>query len=62
MNQDVTVCREALRQYLGPITMRPVAEGGARFYVAEGAFDATGALGGPGLWSRPAYVSVVAGA
>jgi hypothetical protein len=56
LNQDVAVCREALRQYLGPTTMRPAVEDGepgARFYVAEGTFDATVALGGPGLWPGP---------
>jgi DNA invertase Pin-like site-specific DNA recombinase len=70
LNRDVPAGREALRRYLGPITMRPVDQNGVRHYVAEGSLDATEALagavpdykGGPGLWSRPAYVSVVAGA
>ena len=62
--------REALRRYLGTITMRPVEDAGSRYYVAEGTLDATEALAGalpettgsPGRWTRTAYVSVVAGA
>ena len=61
---DVPAAREALRQYLGPITMRPTEQDGVGTYVAEGVLDATRALGdasNPGKWSRTAYVSVVAG-
>ena len=61
---DVPAAREALRHYLGPITMRPTEENGVKAYVAEGTIDATDALGNtgnPGTWSRTAYVSVVAG-
>jgi len=61
---DVPAAREALRQYLGPITMRPIEHDGVKTYVAEGALDATRALGdasSPDKWSRTAYVSVVAG-
>jgi site-specific DNA recombinase len=62
---DVPAAREALRHYLGPITMRPMEQNGIKTYVAEGTIDATEALGNagsPGTWSRTAYVSVVAGA
>ena len=61
---DVPAAREALRQYLGPITMRPIEQDGVKSYVAEGALDATRALGdtsSPGTWSRTASASVVAG-
>ena len=61
---DVPAAREALRHYLGPITMRPTEENGVKAYVAEGVIDATDALrntGNPGIWTRTAYVSVVAG-
>ena len=56
--------RGALCHYLGPITMRPTEENGVKAYVAEGVIDATDALrntGNPGIWTRTAYVSVVAG-
>jgi hypothetical protein len=63
-NVDVSAAREALRHYLGPITMRPTEQNGIKAYVAEGTIDATDALGNtgnPGTWTRTAYVSVVAG-
>ncbi len=70
LRRDVPDGREALRRYLGTITMRPVEDTGSRYYVAEGTLDATEALAGalpettgsPGRWTRTAYVSVVAGA
>ena len=69
LSHDGAVGREALRRYLGTITMRPVEADGARHYVAEGTLDATEALAGAlentgssGGWARAAYVSVVAGA
>ena len=61
---DVPAAREALRHYVGTITMRPMMQNGIKTYVAEGTIDATDALGNtgnPGTWSRTAYVSVVAG-
>ena len=63
-NLDVCAAREALRHYVGSITMRPMEQNGIKTYVAEGTIDATDALGNignPGTWTRTAYVSVVAG-
>jgi len=48
-----SLAREALRQYLDPITVRPSQENGVKAYVAEGTIDATEALGHtdfPGTW------------
>jgi DNA invertase Pin-like site-specific DNA recombinase len=64
LNLDVPAAREALRHYVGSITMRPMVQNGNKTYVAEGMIDASDALGNtgnPGTWSRTAYVSVVAG-